>query len=57
MNMFILFNQESKYAVLPRNIPMMLKKKEEGPYWPRLLKEKQKVVQKIYLVGCNSYKD
>ena len=22
---------------------MMIKKKEEGPYWPRLLKDKQKV--------------
>ncbi len=39
----IYFFQESKYAVLPRNIPMMLKKKDEGPYWPRLLKVKQKV--------------
>ena len=33
---------DSKYGVMPRNIPMVIKKKEEGPFWPRLLKEKGK---------------
>ncbi|XP_045168328.1 prostaglandin E synthase 3-like isoform X2 [Mercenaria mercenaria] len=30
--------QESKYAVKPRNVSFVIKKKESGPYWPRLLK-------------------
>lgn len=33
---------ESKYAVWPRNIPVVVVKKEDGPYWPRLLKENKK---------------
>ncbi|ELT99588.1 hypothetical protein CAPTEDRAFT_175529 [Capitella teleta] len=35
--------EESKYSVLPRNIPILLMRKESGPYWPRLTKEKTKV--------------
>ncbi|XP_013390948.1 prostaglandin E synthase 3 [Lingula anatina] len=35
--------EESKYTVQARNIPMVIKKKESGPYWPRLIKNKQKV--------------
>ncbi|XP_069111175.1 prostaglandin E synthase 3-like isoform X2 [Argopecten irradians] len=34
---------DSKYQVLPRNVPCVIKKKEEGVFWPRLVKEKQKV--------------
>merc|ERR1711893_360604 len=34
--------EESKYTVFPRNIPMLIVKKEEGPYWPRLLKDTTK---------------
>jgi prostaglandin-E synthase len=33
----------STYAILPRHIPMIIRKKESGPYWPRLLKGTQKV--------------
>jgi len=36
--------EESKYAVLPRNIPFMIKKKDvEEAFWPRLLKDKTKM--------------
>lgn len=35
--------EESKYAVSGRSIDFFLKKKEEGPYWPSLLKDKKKV--------------
>merc|ERR1711928_265632 len=42
-----LFNEidteESKYSVRDRSIEFFLKKKEEGPYWPSLMKEKKKV--------------
>jgi len=31
--------ENSKYAVLARNIPCVIVKAEEGPFWPRLLKE------------------
>merc|ERR1711976_4156 len=34
--------EESKYTVFPRNIPMLIVKKEDGPYWPRLLKDTSK---------------
>ncbi|KAF6029889.1 PTGES3 [Bugula neritina] len=34
--------EKSKYVVNSRNIPMVLFRKEEGEYWPRLLKEKTK---------------
>jgi len=34
--------EKSKYAVLPRHIPMVIVKKESGPYWPRLLKDTSK---------------
>ena len=34
--------QKSKYAVRPRMIEFALMKKEEGPYWDRLLKVKTK---------------
>ncbi|VDI03200.1 cytosolic prostaglandin-E synthase [Mytilus galloprovincialis] len=38
-------SKESKYAVLPRHISLILKKKDatEEHFWPRLLKEKTKV--------------
>lgn len=35
--------QESKYYVRERSIDFFLKKKEEGPYWPSLFKDKKKV--------------
>jgi len=35
----IILLQESKYVVLPRHIPIMVKKKEDGPYWPHLMKQ------------------
>jgi prostaglandin-E synthase len=35
--------EQSTYAVLPRHIPMIVRKKEPGEYWPRMLKETQKV--------------
>jgi len=42
-----LFNEidteESKYSVRDRSIEFFLKKKEEGPYWPSLMKDKKKV--------------
>ncbi|KAK2184888.1 hypothetical protein NP493_249g04016 [Ridgeia piscesae] len=31
--------EESKYVVLPRHIPIMVRKKEDGPYWPHLMKQ------------------
>lgn len=41
---FVCFSyQESKYTVLPRNVPFVIKKKEEGHFWPRLIKDKVKV--------------
>ena len=42
---FFYILQESKYAVLPRHISLILKKKDatEEHFWPRLLKEKTKV--------------
>ncbi|CAD5116753.1 DgyrCDS5608 [Dimorphilus gyrociliatus] len=37
---------ESKYGVLPRHIPMVLmKKSSDGPFWPRLTKEKTRMPQ------------
>jgi len=35
--------EKSKYTVLSRHIPMVIFKKESGPYWPRLLKDNTKV--------------
>ena len=35
--------KESKYSVGERSIELFLRKKEEGPYWPTLLKDKKKV--------------
>jgi len=35
--------EKSKYAILPRHIPMVIVKKEGGPYWPRLLKDSTKM--------------
>ena len=35
--------EKSKFAILPRHIPMIVVKKESGPYWPRLLKDSAKV--------------
>lgn len=35
--------QESKFAVLSRHIPMVIKKEDGGPYWPRLLTGTNKV--------------
>jgi hypothetical protein len=43
---------ESKYTVLPRNIPMILIRKESGPYWPRLFKEKMKVYLEFVVFSC-----
>jgi prostaglandin-E synthase len=34
--------EQSKYQILPRNIPFVIKKKEEGPFWSRLLKSSAK---------------
>ncbi|OWF43137.1 hypothetical protein KP79_PYT19741 [Mizuhopecten yessoensis] len=34
---------ECKYTVLERNVPCVIKKKDEGEFWPRLLKKSQKV--------------
>jgi len=34
--------EKSKHATRGRNIEFILKKKEDGPYWPRLLQEKNK---------------
>merc|ERR1711976_756521 len=34
--------EESKFTVFPRNVPMLIVKKEDGPYWPRLLKDTTK---------------
>jgi len=36
-------SENSKYAVLSRHIPIVVVKKESGPYWPRLLKRTTKV--------------
>lgn len=33
---------QSKYVILPRHIPMVIRKKETGSFWPRLLKEAKK---------------
>jgi prostaglandin-E synthase len=35
--------EKSKFVVLPRHIPMVIVKKDGGPYWPRLLHETTKV--------------
>jgi len=34
---------DSKYTVMPHHIPFVIKKKEAGPFWPRLLKQEGKV--------------
>jgi len=34
---------QSKFATLSRHIPMIIRKKDSGTYWPRLLKEARKV--------------
>lgn len=34
---------QSNYAVLSRHIPMIIRKKDTGNYWPRLLKESRKL--------------
>lgn len=39
----IFFFKESKQHVTAREITFSIKKKEEGPYWPKLLKDKKKV--------------
>lgn len=33
---------QSKYAVLPRHIPMVIRKKDTGSFWPRLMKDSKK---------------
>ncbi|CAH3183556.1 unnamed protein product, partial [Porites evermanni] len=38
----LLAHKESKQHVTAREISLNIKKKEEGPYWPRLLKEPKK---------------
>lgn len=35
--------EESKYFVRERSIEFFLRKKEEGPYWPSIFKDKKKV--------------
>ncbi|ESN96440.1 hypothetical protein HELRODRAFT_163501 [Helobdella robusta] len=35
--------EKSKHVVLPRHIQFVVYKKESGPFWPRLLKDKTKV--------------
>jgi len=35
--------EKSRYCILPRHIPMVIFKKEGGPYWPRLLKDANKM--------------
>lgn len=35
--------EKSKYVVLSRHIPVVVVKKEGGPYWPRMLKGTTKV--------------
>lgn len=47
---------ESKIAVTPRYVFFLVMKTEEGPHWPRLLKEKGKPPQHIK-VDWNKYKD
>ena len=42
--------EESKYEVKQRNIPMELMRKEEGEYWPRLLKTKSKVSNGCHII-------
>jgi hypothetical protein len=32
-------HQKSKYVVGKRNVEFLLQKKEEGPFWERLLKQ------------------
>jgi len=34
--------EESKWVVRPRYVDFLIKKKESGPYWPRLLKDEGK---------------
>ena len=40
---FFFLRKESKYGVQDRNVQFVIKKKEEGPYWPQLLKGIKKV--------------
>ncbi|XP_076035755.1 cytosolic prostaglandin E synthase isoform X2 [Oratosquilla oratoria] len=47
--------EKSKYCVRDRNVEMILVKKEEGPYWPHLLK--QKVKQHWLKVDFSKWKD
>ena len=42
LTQFFVF-QESKYFVRERSIEFFLRKKEEGPYWPSIFKDKKKV--------------
>jgi len=46
---------KSKYAVRPRQVDFVLAKKEAGPFWDRLLKEKDK--HKWLKVDWNKWKD
>ena len=47
--------QKSKFAVRPRVIEFALEKKEEGPYWDRLLADKTK--QHWLKIDFNKWKD
>ena len=47
--------QKSKYAVRDRSTEFALMKKEEGPYWERLLKEKTK--QHWLKIDFNKWKE
>ena len=48
-------SDQSKYSVQDRNIQFALQKKEEGPYWERLLKEKTK--QHWLKIDFNKWKE
>ena len=47
--------QKSKFAVRPRVIEFALEKKEEGPYWDRLLADKTK--QHWLKIDFNKWKE
>lgn len=51
----IIYFQKSRSFVRDRNIELILIKKEEGPYWPHLLK--QKVKQHWLKVDFSRWKD
>jgi prostaglandin-E synthase len=42
LNLFLFF-QKSKFSIGQRSVEFSLRKKESGPFWDRLLKEKTKL--------------